>query len=93
MTGHVHNLEKAIFPVKGMSCAGCAVSVESMLKALPGVQQVAVNLAANTATVDYDPGQVDPAAMKKQVQSIGYDLEINNVSQEQLDEEKKKEHG
>lgn len=78
--------------MKGMSCAACAISVESMLKSLPGVENVAVNFAGNTASVEYRPDEVTPAKMKKQVQSIGYDLQIDNVSQEQLELEKEKEY-
>lgn len=57
-----------------MSCAACAGSVESMLGAQPGIMSVAVNFANNTALVEYAPEQADPAAWKKAIQSIGYDL-------------------
>jgi Cu2+-exporting ATPase len=65
---------KQSFPVTGMSCAACAGSVESMLGAQPGIRSVAVNFANNTALVEYTPGEADPAAWKKAIQSIGYDL-------------------
>lgn len=48
------------FPVLEMSCAACAVSVESMLKSTPGVKDAAVNFANQTAWVDYDAGQAKP---------------------------------
>ena len=43
------------FPVLEMTCAACAVSVESMLKNTPGVSDAAVNFANQTAWVEYDP--------------------------------------
>ncbi|QEH40886.1 copper-translocating P-type ATPase [Chitinophaga sp. XS-30] len=72
---------KQSFPVTGMSCAACAGSVESMLGAQPGIRSVAVNFANNTALVEYSPEQADPAAWKKSIQSIGYDLLTDNVTE------------
>lgn len=65
---------KQTFPVLLMTCASCAVSVESMLKAQPGVVNAAVNYAGATVAIEYIPGQVTPADFRKAVQSIGYDL-------------------
>ena len=39
------NRVKETFPVLGMTCAGCAVSVESMLKSTEGVYDAGVNLS------------------------------------------------
>jgi Cu2+-exporting ATPase len=65
------------FPVTNMSCASCAVSVESMLKAQPGVIKASVNYANSTAQVEYIPGVADTADFKQAIQSIGYDLVID----------------
>ncbi|WP_219921428.1 heavy metal translocating P-type ATPase [Rufibacter sp. XAAS-G3-1] len=64
---------KNSFPIDGMSCAACAVSVESMLQAQPGVQSAAVNYANKTALVEYAPG-TDLHSLQKAIQDIGYDL-------------------
>ena len=61
-----------------MSCASCANSVESMLKSVPGVRSANVNFAAATVLVEYMPDQVSPEQMQKTVQSIGYDLLIED---------------
>ena len=37
-------------PIEGMTCASCVLRVEKALKALPGVESVAVNLATEVAT-------------------------------------------
>lgn len=73
---HVETLKKN-YPVTGMSCASCAASVESMLKALPGVIKAGVNFANNTASVEYIPGITGPEDFKKAIQSVGYDLVID----------------
>lgn len=75
---------KKTFPVTGMSCASCAISVESMLKAIPGVIKANANFANNTAYVEYIPGIAPTTDFRKAVQSIGYDL-ITDESEEAAD--------
>lgn len=69
---------KETFPVTGMTCASCAISVESMLQAQPGVLHASVNGATNTVLVEYIPGAIPKEQMKIALQSIGYDLEIGD---------------
>jgi P-type Cu+ transporter len=42
-----------------MSCAACANRVEKALAAASGVHFAAVNFAAKTATVSFDPQTID----------------------------------
>jgi Cu2+-exporting ATPase len=75
------------FPVLGMSCAGCAVSVESTLKAAPGVANAQVNFASQSVLVDYDQAVTKPADLKNAVQSIGYDLVVDVEDPQKVKEE------
>lgn len=68
---------KKTFPITGMSCASCAASAQSMLTAQPGVVSVAVNYANTSAQVEYVPGVVSADDLKGTLQSIGYDLIID----------------
>lgn len=68
---------KKTFAVTGMSCASCAVSVESMLKAQNGVISAVVNFANSTANVEYIPGIAKIEDFKQAIQSVGYDLIID----------------
>lgn len=68
---------KKTFPVTGMSCASCAGSVESMLGAQPGVLKATVNFADSTTSVEFVPGITDAASLRTAVQSVGYDLVID----------------
>lgn len=68
---------KKTFPVLNMSCASCASSSQSMLEAQPGVVNVAVNYANATALVEYIPTLTNPQTLKTALQSIGYDLMID----------------
>ena len=69
----VTTLQKT-FPVLQMTCASCAVSVESILKSQQGVVSAMVNFATATVVVEYIPGVIEAVDLKKAVRSIGYDL-------------------
>jgi Cu2+-exporting ATPase len=68
---------KQTFPVTGMTCASCGISVSSILKSQPGVLSAVVNIACNEVTVEYIPLEISLKKMKSAVQSIGYDLVID----------------
>ncbi|MDZ4667328.1 MAG: heavy metal translocating P-type ATPase [bacterium] len=73
---------KKTFPVLDMTCASCAVSVESMLKSQEGVVGAAVNFATATVMVEYIPVVVEPTDLKTAVQSAGYDILITQNKDE-----------
>ena len=79
---------KKTIPVLQMTCASCAISTESIVKFLPGVVSSQVNYAASTLTVEYIPSLVRVNQMRQAVQSIGYDLfiEEGNENSETLEE-------
>ncbi|RZK63222.1 MAG: heavy-metal-associated domain-containing protein, partial [Pedobacter sp.] len=59
------------FPVTGMSCAGCASSVESMLKSTAGVEDAGVNYANQIGWASFDEGIATVKDLQKAIQSIG----------------------
>jgi Cu2+-exporting ATPase len=75
--GYGVNTIKKNFPVLNMSCASCASSSQSMLENQPGIVNVAVNYANATAQVEYIPTITNPQKLKQALQSIGYDLMID----------------
>jgi len=75
------------FPVLEMTCASCAISVESMLKSTAGVQNASVNFANQTASVDYDGKVATAENLQGAVRSIGYDLVIEEENPVAIQEE------
>lgn len=75
------------FPVLEMTCAACAVSVESILKSAGGVKDASVNFANQTASVIYDERVVKPGELRSVVQSIGYDLVVDVEDPQKVQEE------
>ncbi|HRX31379.1 MAG TPA: heavy metal translocating P-type ATPase [Tenuifilaceae bacterium] len=68
------SVEKKIVPVEGMSCAGCAITVENVVKKSNGVTDAGVNFANNTLWVQFDPNKTNINKLKEAVQSAGYDI-------------------
>jgi Cu+-exporting ATPase len=61
-------------PVRGMHCAACVGKVERALTGVPGVDEAAVNLATERATIAYDPARADLARLREAVEAAGYEL-------------------
>lgn len=74
---------RKVFPVMGMSCASCAGSVESIVKSEPGVIDASVNFATGNLSVEYSPAVTNPDALQKAVQTMGYDLLIEDETKQQ----------
>jgi len=73
----VENHEKKKIQIEGMHCASCVGAVEHALKRLDGVYDASVNLATESATVDYNPDMVGDNDFKEAVESQGYQLREN----------------
>ena len=67
-------MENVTLRVDGMTCGGCVASVERVLKAVPGVVAVKVQLSPGLAEVNFDPARTQVAALKTAVEAAGYDI-------------------
>ena len=63
-----------ILPIEGMTCASCVNRIERFLKKTPGVEEAAVNLATEKATVRVDPGVAGRDELVKAVEAAGYEV-------------------
>ncbi|MEJ1163093.1 heavy metal translocating P-type ATPase [Variovorax sp. CCNWLW186] len=59
--------------VGGMTCASCVMRVERALKSVPGVQDVSVNLATESARVVAADGEDMDARLRRAVRAAGYE--------------------
>ncbi|MCZ8515031.1 heavy metal-associated domain-containing protein [Paenibacillus filicis] len=64
--------DEADFNVIGMTCAACATRIEKGLNKLPGVSKAVVNLALETAHVEYNSAEITAADMINKVEQLGY---------------------
>lgn len=88
-----NHLVKDSFPVEGMTCASCAVSLETYLKSKNGVEDAQVNYPNKTLLVYYNTDLVNSEDLQRAAEEIGY-LLISGESANELEkvvEEKEKE--
>jgi copper ion binding protein len=64
--------KQAELKVTGMSCSGCAATVENALKGVTGVSSARVDLKAKKATVEFDPAKTSENELKNAVKKAGY---------------------
>jgi len=61
-------------PVEGMTCASCAGRIERQLGKLPGIKNAAVNLAGETALVEFDESAVSAATIRETIIKTGFSV-------------------
>lgn len=69
------NQTKITLNVDGMHCAACAARIEKSLRALPGVSDASVNLATETAAVQFDDSLLQADGLIDSINRLGYSAE------------------
>jgi periplasmic mercuric ion binding protein len=62
--------------VRGMTCGGCATSVEKALKATEGVQEARVSFERGKALIKYDDQKVTVTKLRLIINSTGFFCEV-----------------
>lgn len=65
--------------VRNLTCVACSQKIGDALSGAAGIGQVAVDVAAGRAQVEYDPAQTDPAAVAGLVTRAGYPAALRRV--------------
>jgi P-type Cu+ transporter len=82
--------EKVMLDIEGMTCAACAARIEKGLQRMEGVERATVNLATNSAVVEYKEGIISVEAILEKIKKLGYkgqvrkEEESTGVKEEQL---------
>lgn len=66
-------MEKTELDVFGMTCAACSTRIEKVLNKQEGVKSASVNLTTESASIQYNPGLVNPKAIIEKIKKLGYD--------------------
>lgn len=66
------NTKKVNIPIEGMTCAACSQAIERRVGKLPGIDFVSVNLATETAQIEYDPDSTRLSEIKQVITKLGY---------------------
>lgn len=66
--------ENLVFHVEGMSCQHCSESIQKALKALEGIDSVAVDLKEKKVTVVFDANKVKEKEMAAAILDQGFEI-------------------
>jgi copper chaperone len=67
-------METTSFNVPSITCNVCSSKIEQGVKGLKGVSNVSIDLKSQMVKVDYNPSEVTPQDIKRQVSSMGYEV-------------------
>jgi P-type Cu+ transporter len=71
--GYGVQTEKVEFDVYGMTCAACSSRIEKVLNKQEGVAHATVNLATESASIEFNPGLIEEMDLIGKIQKLGYD--------------------
>ncbi|HEM6204481.1 TPA: heavy metal translocating P-type ATPase [Streptococcus suis] len=74
-------MKQASYPIQGMTCASCAMTVEKAVGKLAGMEEVSVNLATEKLSVSYDEKILGLEDIRQAVEKAGYQLVDNLVTE------------
>ncbi|WP_077706083.1 heavy metal translocating P-type ATPase [Virgibacillus dokdonensis] len=87
--GYGVETEKVEFDITGMTCAACSNRIEKVLSKQQGVENATVNLANETAVIEYQPSFIDEEKFIGIVEKLGYQAQPKaNKEEKQSHKEK-----
>lgn len=87
--GYGVQTERIDFDVFGMTCAACSNRIEKVLNKQQGIQHATVNLATESASVEYTPSIIEEADMISRIQKLGYDAKRKVDTEQQASQKEK----
>ena len=63
-----------MFPIRGMHCASCSLTIERALKKIDGVESVDVSYGTEKAKVKFDESRTNISKMTAAIEPLGYTL-------------------
>jgi len=85
-------MTKQSYAVKNMMCAMCVAHVRKAIEGLEGVKDVNVNLASNSALIEFDEKKITPQQIKDAVVAAGYDMDTTPLDAMSDDSEAEKKN-
>ena len=76
------NAQQGTFRITGMHCAACSSRIERAVNKLDGIQEAAVNLAAETLQATWDPARVTAEDIAQTVRDLGFEAQPPSTQQQ-----------
>jgi P-type Cu+ transporter len=64
--------KRAVFSVRNIDCATCAIGIEKRLRKVEGVENVGSAIMLNKIFVDYDESKVSVPEIMRAIKEAGY---------------------
>jgi Cu+-exporting ATPase len=74
MSTEPRRVRKVTLKIKGMHCAGCIKAIQSYLSDIDGISKCEVNLANESASIEFDQSKVSINDIEKAIEDIGYSV-------------------
>jgi len=65
--------------VQGMTCGGCAMTVENALKSTDGVEEARVNFKSGRAVIKYDDRKVTLTRLREVINNTGFFCDLESA--------------
>ncbi|MFL6562974.1 MAG: heavy metal translocating P-type ATPase, partial [Bacillus sp. (in: firmicutes)] len=87
--GYGVRFEKAELDVFGMTCAACSTRIEKVLNKIDGIKNASVNLATESAAIEFNPNEITIEQMLQKIDKIGYEAKekVHRRTKQQYKEE------
>jgi P-type Cu+ transporter len=87
--GYGVRFEKAELDVFGMTCAACSTRIEKVLNRMDGIKNATVNLATESAAIEFNPSEISIDQMIDKIDILGYEAKekIHRVTKAEHKEE------
>ena len=69
-------MKNKTYEVQGMSCGGCASTIEEALKNIKGVHSASVDLASKSVSIDFDEDVASENEFVEAIDATGYKLTL-----------------
>jgi len=70
--------------ITGMHCASCSSRIERVVGSLDGVESAAVNLAAESAVIVFDPARISRRRVREAIESLGFGCGVAAAGEDAL---------
>ncbi|UPM56124.1 heavy metal translocating P-type ATPase [Gottfriedia acidiceleris] len=88
--GYGVSVDRTTLDIEGMTCAACSGRIEKVVGKMDGIVNINVNLAMNTATIDYLPEVRSIQSIMDKINNIGYSASVKSESTNKENDSTKK---
>jgi Cu+-exporting ATPase len=67
-------METTSFNIPSISCSACSNKIQEAVRSLEGVENLSVDMKAQTVKVNYNPANINPQEIKNKISSMGYEV-------------------